>query len=273
VPTVLALVSRPESRAYVGRAVRPYGGVRFCNVVAQLWAELVVGDVVAVVAEPFDADERSTAPPIAELRRVLPTMPVIVWSQDSNASKRGNGLAPFGEGGPNTAFAADLPATLAAVVPTARVQNPTRVVLDAVDGVNPALPPLADAYLRHVIRQARAGLRVRDALAALDPSKRRSLDRQLVNARVPTAQALVGWSLALHATWYWSIPTQTFESVATLLGFSDAKALRGIVTNRVGAPRDLMRRGGFHDVLARFIRLLHGDWSGERTRRRGTSTP
>jgi hypothetical protein len=233
--------------------VRPFG-VRFIDVVAQLWQELVAADVIAVIAEPFDTDERSTSAPLAELRRLLPTIPVIVWSPASDGSVD------------------DLPTAVAAVAPTARVQNPTRVVLDAIDEVRPALPPLADAYVRHVIAHARAGLRVSDALALLDPSKRRSLDRQLADARLPTAQSLVGWSLALHATWYWSIPSQTFESVATRLGFGDAKALRGIVTNRVGSPRDIMRRGGFHHVLSRFIRLLHGDWSGE-VRRRREATP
>jgi hypothetical protein len=270
VPTVLALVSRPESRAYVGRAIRPFGAVRFCTVVSQLWPELVVGDVLAVVAEPFDADKRSTAPPLVELRRVLPTIPVIIWSPENVANESGDGVVPATERSTTSTIASDLSAALSAVASTARAQNPTRIVLDAIDIIEPALPPLANAYLHHVIRHARAGLRVRDALAPLDPSKRRSLDRQLADAHMPTAQSLVGWSLALHATWYWSIPTQTFESAATLLGFAEAKALRGIVTNRVGSPRDLMRRGGFHHVLDRFLRLLHGDWSAESVRRRGT---
>jgi hypothetical protein len=273
VPTVLALISRPESRAYVGRAIRPFGAVRFCTVVSQLWPELVGGDVVAVVAEPFDADARSTAPPLAELRRVLPTIPVIVWSPENIANESGYGLVPATRVGARHAIAGDLSTALSAVAPTARAQNPTRIVLDAIDITEPALPPLADAYLRHVISHARAGLRVRDALAPLDPSKRRSLDRQLADARVPTAQSLVGWSLALHATWYWSIPNQTFESAAALLGFTEAKALRGIVTNRVGTPRDVMRHGGFHHVLDRFLRLLRGDWSAEPVRRRSAPAP
>src|SRR6202012_2026809 len=103
-----------------------------------------------------------------------------------------------------------LPSTLAAIAPTARPQNPTRIVLDALETASRPLPPLADAYVRHVIRPPRAGLRVGDALAPVDPTKRRSLDRQLSDAHAPTAQALIGWSLALHTAWYWAFPTHTF---------------------------------------------------------------
>ena len=263
--TVVVLNIDRRARAHITTAIRPFGEARFCDRPPAMWQAMAGGDVLAVVTSPVDADGRPTASAIDELRRIFPSLPVIVYAprDDQEQNEELTALAFT----PGVTIAVDRDtATLMSVVrarfATARVQSAARELLDAVDSVQPPLPALVTIYLRALARRPRWGLRVGTVMASIDPTKRRTLEALLRAANLPTAEQCIGWVFALHGTWLWALPGLTFETVASRLGFREPSVLRSVFKHRIGmAPRTVMRAGGFPYLRGRFVALLQGEWA------------
>jgi AraC-like DNA-binding protein len=273
-PTVVALIVDRRERERLVPVLRTFGDVRFCDRQIEVWQTLGDSDVVGVVTNPIDGDGRPIAPTAEELRRLFPSLPIVVHS-GTNSPEQHRALASLsltpgltvvnGHGGP------DLAAVTRECFASARVQSPAAALLEVVAALNPPLDPLVNRYVRTVIRLLHWPLSVRSVMTAIDSTKRRALEAQLQLANLPTAEHIIGWVFALHTTWLLALPGSTVDAVSRRLGFDDPSTLRSVFKNRVGAaPTSIMRLGGFDYLRERFSALLRADWSREPPgRRRG----
>jgi AraC-like DNA-binding protein len=268
VATIAALIVDVRERERIARMLRAIGNIRYCERPVGLWQLIAAGDVGAVILDLRDADDRPTVPTVLELRRVLPSLPVAVHATvDPVLANRGLAAVAATPG----VFVVDwredesFPATVRDTFAAAPPQNATTALLQTLDAVYPQLDNLVASYLRTILLHARWPLRVHTAMELIDPTKRRTLDARLERANLPTAEQLIGWSLALHASWFMGLPGATVGSVATRLGFNDPSSLRSLFRAHIGmTAAAVIREGGFPYLAERWTRLMHGDWSHER---------
>jgi AraC-like DNA-binding protein len=266
-PTVVALIVDRRQRERLTPILRAFGDVLFCDRPVEIWRAVEHGDVVAVVINPIDTDGRPIAPTVEALRRLLPALPIIVHSSADDPEQRQE-LAALGltRGLVVVDDQSDTNRFLVTAQPVAgsRVHNATSALLDAVATIRPPLDPLVNTYTRTVIRQSRWPLGVTAVMKAIDETKRRTIEKQLRDANLPSAESLIGWTFALHAVWDLELPGASLSAIAQRLGFPTVSSLRSVFRNRVRlSPREVMRSGGFPYLLERFVALLHGDWSRE----------
>lgn len=269
-PTVVALIVDRRERERIAPVLRPFGDVRFCDRPVEVWQAIGGSDVVAFVTDALDRDGRSVAPTAEELHRLFPTLPIVVHSAvddpEHRHALRALALTP-GVADLNGYRDMDLSATVRDRLTSARVQSAASALLDVV-ATTPSLDPLVCTYIRTVVRELHWPLSVGCVMEAIDSTKRRTLESQLKAANLPTAEQIIGWVFALHATWLRVLPGSTLEAVARRLGFNDSSTLRSVFTNRIRMPStEVMRRGGFHYLLNRFSALLRGDWALEPPRK------
>jgi AraC-like DNA-binding protein len=82
---------------------------------------------------------------------------------------------------------------------------------------------------------------------------RRTLERSLLQARLPSARQLLGWCTALHAAWWLDVQGWPAKQVVAEMGFSHKSAIVRALRRSFGCTmRSLRETGGFQELLHRF---------------------
>jgi AraC-like DNA-binding protein len=82
---------------------------------------------------------------------------------------------------------------------------------------------------------------------------RRTLERSLLRARLPSARALLGSCTALHAAWWLDVQGWPAKQVVTEMGFPHKSAIVRVLRRYFGCTMGSLRdAGGFQELLKRF---------------------
>jgi hypothetical protein len=99
-------------------------------------------------------------------------------------------------------------------------------------------------------------------LATLSGSSVRTLNRRLETEALPTARVLLGWSLALYASWRMEVFGWSAKRAADGAGFRDVDVFATFVKRNTGTrPAGMLSQGGFSASVERCrqaLRLVSG---------------
>lgn len=86
---------------------------------------------------------------------------------------------------------------------------------------------------------------------------RRTLERRLQEAHLPTAHLIITWCRLLYAGWALGVLKYPVKRVIQELGFSSAQTLYYLFKHYAGVtPRESREAEGFHFLLRQFDTLL-----------------
>ena len=257
-PTVAAMIPDPAARRLTAEQVGALATVRFCETVGALLALVAAGGVDAVVADLHDVSGAGMLPAFRLLHRRAPQLPLILFCVPTPEAMRELPLSGAVVRGLTLVF---------------RNYEHLGVALPPLLGP-PRLPSAAETIARHVVpvvpgpfqpfvlvcacKAASARLRVGVA-ARWSGASRRTLERALRHARLPSASHVLGSCTALHAAWWLDVHGWATKQVVTEMGFSHASALGRVLQHHFGCSvRSLRDEGGFAELLSRFETTLLG---------------
>jgi len=265
-PTVAAMIADPADRRLTAEQVGQLAVVRFCETVEGLVEMVAGGGVDAVVADLHDASGTSILPTFRILHRQAPHLPLILFCLPTPEALR------------------DLPLSGAVVRGLSLVfRNYEHLGLALAQVLGPPrLPSAAETLGRHVVPlvpgpfqpfvlvcacKASPNLRVSTA-ARWSGTSRRTLERSLRLARLPSAGAILGSCTALHVAWWLDVQGWSTKQVVAEMGFSHASALIRVLQRHFGCSvKSLRDEGGFAELLYRFeTALLGGPMASEPVR-------
>lgn len=257
-PTVAALITDPAAQRIAAEQIGTLAAVHFCETIERL-AELIGrGGVDAVIADLRDASGASILPAFGILRRQVSHMPLIL-------------------------FCAPTPEALREVPGIIALGRGLDLVFQGKDHLGLALRPLlkplrvigaGETLARHVVPIVPVPFRPFFAVTALKASprlrvgtaakwsglSRRTLERSLQHARLPSAAAVLGSCTALHAAWWLDVQGWSTKHVVAEMRFSHKSALIRVLQRQFGCSiKSLRDEGGFQELLARFEATLLGD--------------
>jgi hypothetical protein len=258
-PLVAALVSDPAIRRLAAEQIGTRAEVRFYDSVDALANLVGRGGVDAVVADLQDEAGASIVPAFGILRRTAPHLPLIIFPPPTPAALRevpdiialgGRGLDLVFQGTDHLGLA------LKPFLSPLRVSGPgetlARHIVPVVPG--PFRPFLAVSALK-----ASPRLRVRTA-AKWSGLSRRTLERSLHHARLPSAAAVLGSCTALHVAWWLDVQGWSTKHVADEMRFSYQSGLTRVLQRHFGCSVKTLRdEGGFPGLLSRFETTLLGE--------------
>lgn len=256
-PTVAALIADPAARRLTTEQVGRLAAVRFCETVDTLLAVAAGGDVDAVVADLHDATGASVLPAFGILHRQAPHLPLVLFCQPTPEALRRLPLSGAVVRGLTLVF---------------RNFEHLGLALGPLLGP-PRLPSAAETLARHAVPlvpapfqpfllvcacKASGRLRV-DTAARWSGASRRTLERSMRLAGLPSAGAVLGSCAALHAAWWLDVHGWSAKQVVAEMRFSHASALGRVLRRHFGCSvRSLGEEGGFAELLARFETTLLG---------------
>jgi hypothetical protein len=250
-PTVAVMVAEPGLRAWVREQVGAAAAVRFCQSGELLVALALEGAVHAVISDVRDSAGASVLPAFAELHRRAPSLPLILYCL------------------PTPEVLRDLPSFVA-------VTRGLHLVFRNCEHLGLALRPIlrtmrapgaGETLARHIVPLVPAPFRPFLLVSALKASPRlkvglaatwsgvprRTLERALLRARLPSAGALLGSCTALHAAWWLDVQGWPAKQVVTEMGFPHKTAIVRVLRRYFGCTMGSLRdAGGFQGLLQRF---------------------
>jgi hypothetical protein len=258
-PTIAALVNDPAARRLAAEQIGSRAVVRFCDSIPALSRFIQRGDVDIVVADLHDIPGARILPAFGSLRRVNPDLPIIFFSPPTPEVLRqvpdiislGRRLDLVLQGTDHLGLA------LKAFLEPLHVSRPGEILARH---LVPIVPGSFRPFLALVALKAAPGLRVATA-ARWCGLARRTLDRSLLQARMPKAANILGGCTALHVAWWLDVQGWSTKHVATEMRFSSQSGITRVLQRHFGCSvRSLPEMGGFQALLARFeITLLGGD--------------
>jgi hypothetical protein len=257
-PTVAAMLTGRAAQALAAEQIGTLATVRFCESVGALLELVAQGDVDAVVADLRDVSGQSILPAFGALRHQAPHLPLILHClptpealrelPDTSAFRRGLSLV-FRNA--EHLGAALRPLLRRPGVPSAAETLARHVV--------PLVPGTFRPFVLICALKASPRLRVRTA-ATWSGASRRTLERSLQRARLPSAGSVLGSCTALHAAWWLDVQGWSAKQVVTEMRFSHASGITRVLQRHFGCSvKSLPDAGGFHELLGRFETTLLGD--------------
>jgi hypothetical protein len=266
-PLVAVLVADPAARRLAVHQIGGRAEVRFCESPDALQTLLGQERVHAVVADLHDPEGGSLVPAFGRLRRAAPHVPIIIFSPPTPAALRevpdiialgGRGLDLVFQGTDHLGLA--LKPFLTPLSVPGPGETLARHIVPIVPG--PFRPFFATTALK-----ASPRLRVGTA-AKWSGLSRRTLERALHNARLPSAASVLGSCTALHVAWWLDVQGWSTKSVADEMRFSYQSGLTRVLQRHFGCSvKSLRDEGGFPELLARFEAILLGDLQAPDTKR------
>jgi AraC-like DNA-binding protein len=116
----------------------------------------------------------------------------------------------------------------------------------------PRLPEAMIPLFRSAVRNAHQPLANED-LARAARMHERTLRKYCEQQHIPSPQWIIGWARLLVAGYYLDDPGRTLESVADMLGFPTAHALRNQFRRYTGVSPTTLRRQGAARAISRMI--------------------
>lgn len=256
-PTVAALIIDPAGRRLTVQQVGQQAAVRFCETVDSLLELVAAGGVDAVVADLHDASGTSILPTFRLLHRLAPRLPLVLFCLSTHEAIRRLPLSGSVSQGLSVVFRNydHLGLELGPVLRPLRVSS-------AADTLARHLVPLVPGPFRPFVLvcalKASPRLKVGTA-AAWSGTSRRTLERALRLARLPSAGTVLGSCTALHAAWWLDVQGWSTKHVVTEMRFSHASALIRLLRGHFGCSlRSIHDESGFHELLGRFEVTLLG---------------
>jgi hypothetical protein len=256
-PTVAAMIPEPAVQQVASEQIGNLATVRFCTSINALFGLVSRSGVDAVIADLRDRSGASTLPILGALRRQAPYLPLILYFVPTPAALR------------------EVPDMIA-------VGRGLTLVLRNYEHLGLALRPLlygprvpgaGETVVRHVVPVVPVPFRPFFAVAALKASprlrvgtaarwsgfSRRTLERALRGARLPSAAAVLGACTALHVAWWLDVQGWSTKHVADQMRFSYQSGVTRVLQRHFGCSvKSLRDEGGFSGLLSRFETTLVG---------------
>ena len=256
-PTVAVMLAGSAAQALAAEQIGGLATVRFCETVESLLELVAGGDVDAVVADLRDASGDSILPAFGALRLQTPQLPLVLHCiptpealrelPDSSAFRRGLSLVFRNY--------EHLGAALRPLLRPARVPS-------AADTIARHVVPLVPNPFRPfaLVCALKASPRIRvGTVAKWSGASRRTLERSLQRARLPSAGSILGSCTALHAAWWLDVQGWSTKQVIAEMRFSYSSGLTRVLQRHFGCSvKSLRDAGGFQELLFRFETTLLG---------------
>jgi AraC-like DNA-binding protein len=231
--------------------------VRFCESVDALLDLVGGGGVDVVVADLHDVSGTSVLPTFRVLHQQVPHLPLIVFCLPTPEALRELPLSNAVMRGFSLVFRnyEHLGLALAPLLGPPRVPSAAETLARH---VVPLVPGPFQPFVLVCAYKASPRLRVSTA-AHWSGTSRRTLERALRRARLPSAGVVLGSCTALHAAWWLDVQGWSAKQVLAEMGFSHPSRLTRLLRRRFAcSPRSLRNEGGFHELLYRFEATLLG---------------
>jgi AraC-like DNA-binding protein len=256
-PTVAAMIADPAGRRLTAEQVGTLAAVRFCDRVESLIEIVAVGNIDAVVADLHDATGVSVLPTLGLLHRQTPHLPLVLFCPPTPEAVRELPLSSAMFRGMTLVFrnCEHLGVALAALLESSPVPSAAETLARH---VVPLVPAPFQPFVLVCACKASPRLRVRTA-ARWSGGSRRTLERSLRLAGLPSAGAVLGSCTALHAAWWLDVQGWSAKQVVADMQFSHASALSRVLRRHFGCTvKSLRDEGGFGELLYRFETTLLG---------------
>ena len=256
-PTIAALVTDPAARRLAAEQIGSRAAVRFCDSVEALSSLIARSGVDLVVADLHAIPGQRVLPAFGSLRRLTPDLPIILFSPPTPEVLRevpdiialGRRLDLVFQGKDHLGLA------LKPFLEPLNVARPGEVLARH---LVPLVPSLFRSFIALLALKASPGLRVATAAKWCGLS-RRTLDRSLLQARMPKAANILGACTALHVAWWLDVQGWSTKHTAKEMGFSYQSGVTRVLQQQFGCSvRSLPEAGGFQGLLARFEATLLG---------------
>ena len=250
-PTVAVMVVGSAVQDLAREQIGEMAGIRFCVTRDSLVRLASEAGIDAVIADVRDAAGASVMPAFAEIHRHTPRLPLILFCLPTPQALR------------------DLPSFIA-------VTPGLNLVLRNCEHLGLALRPIlraarvpgaGETLARHLVPLVPGPFRPFLLVSALKASPgltvgtaavwscvpRRTLERSLHRARLPSASVLLGSCTALHAAWWLDVQGWPAKQVVTDMGFPHASSIVRLLRRYFGCTMGSLRDvGGFQELLRRF---------------------
>jgi hypothetical protein len=257
-PTVAVMLAGRPAQALAAEQIGTLATVRFCESIGALLELVAGGDLDAVVADIRDVTGASVLPTFGALRLRAPHLPLILHCIPTPEALRelpdrtafGRGLSLVLRNYEHLG-AALRPVLLRSGVPSAAETLARHTV--------PLVPVPFRPFVLVCALKASPRLRV-STVAQWSGASRRTLERSLQRARLPSAATILGSCTALHAAWWLDVQGWSAKQVMTEMRFSYHSGLFRVLGRHFGVSvRSLRDQGGFQELLARFEATLTGN--------------
>jgi AraC-like DNA-binding protein len=254
-PTVAVMAIGPAAQRQAVEQIGTLATTRICETVSELMTLVEGGELDAVVADLWDATGASVLPALAAIRGLAPSLPLVLYFAPTPVALR---------------EVPDVMASARGLQVALRPHEHLRLVLRAVL-ISPRVPGPGETLVRHLVPVAPVPFRpffVASALkaspklristaAAWSGMSRRTLERSLSRARLPSVAATIGSCTALHAAWWLDVQAWSVKQVVTEMGFSHVSSVTRVLQRHFDCSvRSLRDEGGFHELLFRFEETL-----------------
>lgn len=262
---VVALVVGHGVRVRIQNATQGAAAVTFCDTMRELRSTVGGGSVSVILTQLSDAEGVRTLPVVQEIVRQHPMVTLLI-------------------------YAALSPADIRDAITLVGVARRAGIVLRGVDDVGLALrsaieqaqahsveaqiervlmryiPPSLARFAEYCAREARRHLTVEEAAEAAR-MPRRTLERRLKQAGLPTAHLLIVWCRLLHAGWALAALDKPIKRIVRDMQFSSAQTLYYIFKHYTGwTPTVVRTTEGLPFLLKAFeAELAKGGQSGSAT--------
>lgn len=249
-PTVAVMVGsavQDLAREQIGAVA----AIRFCQTREALASVAAEGAIDAVIADVRDIAGASVLPAFADIHRHTPRLPLILFCLPTPEALRDMPSFIAVTPGLNLVLrnCEHLGLALRPILRAARVPGAGETLARH---LVPLVPRPFRPFLLVSALKASPGLTVGTA-AGWSGVPRRTLERSLLRARLPSASVLLGSCTALHVAWWLDVQGWPAKQVVTEMGFphksSIVRLLRRYFGCTMGSLRDI---GGFQELLRRF---------------------
>jgi hypothetical protein len=250
-PIVAVMVAEPGMQELAREQIGAMAAVRFCQTREVLVALAIEGVVDAVIADVRDSAGASVMPAFAEIHRRVPSLPLILYCLPTPEALRDLPNFIAVTRGLNLVFrnCEHLGLALRPILRATRMPGAGETLARH---VVPLVPGPFRPFLLVSALKASPRLKVGTA-AAWSGVPRRTLERSLLRARLPSARALLGSCTALHAAWWLDVQGWPAKQVVTEMGFPHKSAIVRVLRRYFGCTmRSLRDAGGFQTLLQRF---------------------
>jgi hypothetical protein len=256
-PTVALMLPGRAARELAAEQIGALATVRVCESTEALLELVAGGDVDAVVADLRDPSGDSILPTFGALRVQAPHLPLILHCVPTPEALRELPDTSAFRQGLSLVFrncehlgAALRPLLRPPRVPTAAETLARHVV--------PLVPGPFRPFVLVCALKASPRLKVGTA-ARWSGASRRTLERSLQRARLPSAGSVLGSCTALHAAWWLDVQGWSTKQVVTEMRFTYSGGLTRVLQHYFGCSvRSLRAAGGFQELLFRFETTLLG---------------
>jgi len=257
VPTVAVMVIGSAAQRHAAQQIGTLAVPRFCETVDELVRLVEGGELDAVVADLRDGAGADTLSALGSIRRTAPSLPIVLYFAPTPAALR---------------EIPDLIAASRGLQVALRPLEHLRLVLRPLL-TPPPVPTAGETLVRHLVPVVPGLFRPFFVVSALKASprlglgtaavcsgmSRRTLERSLRRARLPSVAATIGSCTALHTAWWLDVQGWSPKQVVAEMGFSHISAVTWVLQRYFRCSiKSLRDEGGFQGLLYRFEATLLG---------------